>query len=142
MARMLSISALSIAPAHKAVLMQFLRFGVVGTISFMIDTATVYALRASLGVYGAAMVSYLVAASTGWLLNRVFTFRHRGGALHRQWALFVVTNLAGFIPNRGTYALLVHFVPFCATHLVVPVGAGALAGMFVNFTMARRVIFR
>jgi putative flippase GtrA len=122
---------------------QFLRFGTVGAFGFVIDTATVYALRGALGLYGAGLVAYVVAASANWALNRSWTFRGRsgGGAAHRQWARFMLVNLAGFILNRGTYAVLVSAVPLCASQPVIAVAAGAVAGMGVNFTLCRRVVF-
>ncbi len=123
--------------------LQFLRFGTVGVVGFLIDTATVYSLRGSLGLYGAGMVSYLVAATATWALNRCWTFRGRGeGPAHRQWAAFLTANLAGFALNRGTYAMLIATVPLCAAVPVIPVAAGAVAGMFVNFSLARSVVFR
>ena len=121
---------------------QFLRFGVVGACGFVVDTATVYALRGTLGLYGAGMVSYLLAATSNWALNRVWTFRGQGsGPAHRQWARFMVANLAGFVLNRGTYAALVTWVPLCASQPVFAVAAGSVAGMFVNFGLSRRVVF-
>ena len=70
---------------------------------------------ASLGLYGAGLVSYFVAATGTWLFNRLWTFRGRGsGPAHRQWARFLAANLLGFTLNRGTYALLVTFVALCA----------------------------
>lgn len=125
-----------------ALLAQFLRFGSVGAVGFLIDTAIVYALRGSLGLYGAGMVSYLVAASSNWALNRVWTFRGQGsGPAHHQWARFLLTNLAGFVLNRGAYAALVTWVPLCAAQPVFATAAGSVAGMFVNFALARRVVF-
>jgi putative flippase GtrA len=129
--------------ARIATLVQFLRFGVVGVIGFLVDTATVYGLRVSLGLYGAGAVAYVVAASGNWLLNRIWTFRGRGaGPAHRQWALFMTTNLLGFALNRGAYALLVTFVALCAAQPVYAVAAGAVVGMFLNFHMSRSVVFR
>ena len=123
------------SPARIATLVQFLMFGTVGTVGFLVDTATVYALRRSLGLY--------VAASVTWILNRVWTFRGLGdGPVHRQWARFLVVNLGGLVLNRGTYALLVTFVPLCAEQPVFATAAGAVAGMFVNFTLNRTIVFR
>ena len=125
-----------------ALIAQFLRFGTVGGIGFVIDTSVVYALRGALGLYGAGMVSYLVAASCNWALNRVWTFRGLGeGPAHRQWARFMAANLVGFVLNRGTYAILVTWVPLCARQPVFAVAAGSVAGMFVNFALSRRVVF-
>ena len=75
-----------------------------------LDTATVYALRYQLGLYGAGLVSYLVAATGTWICNRLWTFRGSGsGPAHRQWARFLAANAVGFVLNRGTYALLITF---------------------------------
>ena len=132
-----------VTPARITTLTQFLMFGSVGAIGFLFDTATVYSLRRSLGLYGAGMVAYVVAATVTWLLNRLWTFRsHRNGAAHQQWARFLAVNLVGFILNRGTYALLVTFVPLCAAQPVYAVGAGAIAGMFLNFKLSRAIVFR
>jgi putative flippase GtrA len=62
--------------------------------------------------------------------------------MHRQWAMFLLTNMAGFVLNRGTYALLVTFVPLAAAQPVIATSAGAVAGMFVNFGLSRRLVFR
>jgi putative flippase GtrA len=130
-------------PARVLVARQFLRFGVVGLIGLVIDTAVVYGLRGTLGLYGAGVLAYFVAATGNWLLNRVWTFRgHGSGPAHRQWAMFVTTNLVGFVLNRGTYVLLVTFLAAAAAQPVIATSAGAVAGMFVNFSLSRRVVFR
>jgi putative flippase GtrA len=125
------------------VLRQFLKFGVVGTFGFVVDTAVVYSLRYQLGLYGAGLVAFLVAATANWVMNRLWTFRGQGSLpVHREWARYMVTNLAGFVLNRGTYALLVTFVAIAAEQPVLAVAAGSIAGMGVNFVLSRRMVFR
>jgi putative flippase GtrA len=125
------------------VLRQFLKFGVVGTFGFVVDTAVVYALRYQLGLYGAGLVAFVVAATANWVMNRLWTFRGQGSLpVHREWARYMVTNLAGFVLNRGTYALLVTFVALAAEQPVLAVAAGSIAGMGVNFVLSRRMVFR
>jgi putative flippase GtrA len=93
----------SISPSRRLLLAQFLRFGTVGAAGFIVDTATVYGLRYSLGLYGAGLVAYVLAASCNWILNRLWTFRGTGsGSAHRQWAMFMATNLAGFVLNQSS----------------------------------------
>ena len=123
---------------------QFLRFGVVGTGGFLVDTALLYAaLAAGAGLYGGRVLSYVGAASFTFALNRAWTFR---GARHahagRQWALFLLVNLIGFALNYGTYALLVALVPVVAAHPVLGVAAGSVAGLGGNFLASRRFVFR
>ena len=133
----------SATPARVILAVQFLRFGIVGVAGLMIDTATVYALRHALGLYGAGLVAYFTAATGNWMLNRAWTFRGQGsGPAHRQWAWFLVANLAGFVLNRGTYMLLVTFLPAAADQPVIATAAGAIAGMGVNFILSRRLVFR
>ena len=133
----------SVTPAHIALAAQFLRFGTVGFVGLVIDTAVVYATRHQLGPYGAGLLSYLVAATGNWALNRIWTFKGQGsGSMHRQWAMFMVANLAGFILNRGTYAARITFMPAAAEQPVIATTAGGIAGMFVNFSLNRRLVFR
>ncbi len=122
---------------------QFLMFGTVGTFGWVLDTATVYGLRHQLGLYGAGLVAYVVAATGTWLCNRLWTIRGSGdGPAHRQWARFLGANAVGFLLNRGTYALLVTFVALCAAQPAFATAAGAVAGMFVNFSLSRTIVFR
>jgi putative flippase GtrA len=136
--------ARSLGPARAAVAQEFLRFGVVGTIGFVVDTAVLYGMVAlGAGLYLGRAVSYVAAATATWGLNRIWTFRGRGsGPVHRQWALFVAVNLIGFTLNYGTYALLVATMPVVAANPILGVAAGSIAGMFTNFVLSRRLVFR
>jgi putative flippase GtrA len=129
----------------RALIGQALRFGVVGVIGFVVDTATVYALhfRGGADLYSAGAAAYLVAATTTWALNRVWTFAGASRAKPaRQWALFLAVQLIGFALNRGTYAAMIAFLPLATEHPVLAVAAGSIAGMGVNFLTARLIVFR
>ena len=108
-------------PGPRAVLRQMWRFGVVGGIGFVVDSAVLMAAIAlGAGPYGGRVLSYLAAATTTWALNRAWTFRGRGaGPAHRQWARFLLVNLVGFALNYGTYALLLSNMPLVAAHPVI-----------------------
>jgi len=124
-------------------LLQFSRFGIVGTIGFAVDAAVLYlGLAFGLGLYAGRALSYLAAATTTWALNRSWTFRGEGQhpAL-RQWVAFVLINLVGFACNYGTYAALVSSVEFVAQYPVIGVAAGSIAGMMGNFLLSRRFVF-
>lgn len=130
-------------PARIALLAQFMAFGAVGTVGLVVDTITVYSLRHSLGLYGAGVISYFIAATGNWALNRWWTFSgaHAGPAYH-QWIRFLIANALGFVLNRGTYALLITFVPACAAEPFYAIAAGGLVGMFLNFSLSRRMVYK
>lgn len=124
---------------------QFLRFGVVGTVGFVVDAAVLLGMMAlGLGPYGGRIVSYLAAASTTFALNRAWTFREarRDAPIAAQWGRFVLLNLIGFAVNYGTYAALIATSPLVAAHPVLGVAAGSIAGMFVNFGISRSFVFK
>ncbi len=131
-------------PADRiATAAQFLRFGVVGTLGFVVDTAVVYGTRPLIGLYWGGAAAYLVAATATWTFNRLWTFHAapRTAAL-RQWALFLSTNALGFALNRGTYALLVSLWDTAWRHPVLAVAAGSLVGMALNFHLSRSIVFK
>ncbi len=125
--------------------LQFSKFGMVGIVGFAVDVAVLYLLLATtdLGRYGSRVLSFLSASTTTWTLNRNFTFRgEHDGSLLRQWAKFVVANSFGGLLNYGTYAALIAYSPLVAAHPVLGVAAGSIAGMFFNFTAAKKLVFR
>ena len=60
----------------------------------------------------------------------------------RQWGRFVTLNLLGFAANYGTYAALIAGSAVVAAQPILGVAAGSLAGMFINFAVSRRFVFR
>ena len=130
--------------ARVTLLAQFLMFGMAGLVGFVIDTITVYALRHWVGLYVAGILAYFTAATGTWFCNRLWTFRGQGAgvAWYVQWGRFLTANLAGFVINRGLYALLVTVWALAAREPVIAVFAGALAGMALNFNLSRKMVFR
>lgn len=131
-------------PARVQWLEQFISFGLVGFAGLAVDLACVYGLRPVTNLYIAGVAAYFVAASVTWMLNRWLTFRAHVSRvpMWRQWMAFLGANMAGFILNRGAYALLIASFATVAAEPAIAVCAGAVAGMFVNFTLSRRMVFR
>jgi len=138
------IAAQRLGPARARLLGEFIRFGLVGVVGFLVDAGVLVAmLRLGLGPWVGRIISYICAATTTYTLNRLWTFRaSQQGASWRQWGLFLLLNLSGFAFNYGTYALLILTIPLVATQPVLGVAAGALVGMFANFFVSRRFVFR
>ncbi len=133
-----------VGAGRARLLLEMFRFGVVGGVGFVVDSAVLLAMLAlGLGPYGGRVVSYVVAASCTFALNRAWTFRHQPKSQTpvRQWALFLALNLIGFACNYGAYAALISGVPLVARYPVLGVAAGSLAGMTGNFLLSRRFVF-
>lgn len=142
-------TGIGFSPARQRVVGEFLRFGVVGVVGFLVDVAVLKAgLALGLGPWFGRVVSYVAAASATFALNRVWTFRDRHAGIEgsanrvgRQWVVFLVVNLVGFAFNFGTYAALLATSPLVARHPELGVVAGSLAGMTGNFLLSRRFVF-
>lgn len=121
----------------------FVRFAVVGTLGFVWDTGTVYALRAHTGLYVAGCAGFVVAASVNWAINRAWTFRGRAhGAAHLQWLRFMAANLVGFVVNRGVFFILVAASAAVRAQPVWGIMAGSLAGLCFNYFLSKKLVFR
>ena len=122
---------------------QFLRFGLVGTIGFLVDAGTLaLLLELGMGLYGGRVLSFLLAMTTTWVLNRRFTFRDSHPERAKQWARFALVAALGGAINYGVYAWMVSHLAQAAAWPTIAVAAGSLAGYLFNFTAARRFVFQ
>jgi putative flippase GtrA len=124
---------------------QFLRFGIVGGLGFLVDTGILYLMLAlGLDRYSGRIFSFLGAATATWLLNRSFTFRrdspsdqHPAG----EWLAYLGLMAIGGLVNYGVYAAAVTFWDLAHRHPVIGVAFGAVAGMAINFWSAKTMVF-
>ena len=126
---------------------EFFRFALIGTAAFVVDATTLYAaLWFGLGFYAGRVVSYLVAATFTWYGNRRITFVHSraegAGPAAAEWLKFLVANLGGGAVNYAIYAALIASFAIVRAYPVLGVAAGSLAGLAVNFTLSKFVVFR
>lgn len=120
----------------------FIRFGMIGVLGFVWDTATVYALRPFTNLYIAGTCGFFVAATLNWLFNRLWTFKAAQHApAHIQWAKFLATNALGFVFNRGTFFLLIAISALVVAHPILGIAAGAFIGLGFNYVLSKRFVF-
>lgn len=122
---------------------QFIRFGLVGTIGFFVDTATLYffVYVFNVDLYVGRIFSYTCAVSATWLLNRLYTFQSTNEKKYQEWARFAVVNMGGGIVNFAVYSLLITQYDFIRENLVFGVAIGSLAGLIVNFYFSKKMVF-
>ena len=129
----------------RALIIQFIKFGIVGVVGFGVDVGVLNLCMAEFGMdhYWGRVVSFCAAVTTTWICNRYFTFRGQGsGAAHAQFAKFAIVCVGGFVFNYGTYAFLILTQPLVVEYPSIGVAAGSIAGMFFNFFASKRVVFR
>ena len=135
---------LALVPLERRLMaVQMLQFGVIGTTGFCWYTAIEYAVTPYIGPYIGGLIGFLISATSNWLLNRYWTFRHLPRtSFFRQWVKFLAANIVGAAVNLGINFTLIATVPFCREYLIVPIAIGTLCGMVFNYSASRRLVFR
>lgn len=137
---------------------QLIRFALVGVAGFVVDASALYlALHVGAGYYVGRILSFIAAVFATWQLNRRFTFgaintpsstgrhsaeRSTGGNIFREGGKYLIAMCGGGAVNYATYCVCVALLPHFATLPLVAVAAGSLAGLAVNFALARRWVYR
>lgn len=124
---------------------KFMLFSIAGGAGFVVDTAVLYLLKGALGPYVARVISFLCAVFTTWLINRSFAFKAQVAAhipIWREFLNYLGAMILGGAVNYGVFAVLVAFIPLVEAQPVIGVAAGVAAGMFVNFLLADKLVFK
>lgn len=116
----------------KDLIEQFLKFGVVGTIAFLIDYGVLMLLNQGFGMDAAvaAFISYIVSVIFNYVASMRYVFTRRDDiSRRREFTIFVVLSLIGLVINEiimffgvralGNTALMVTAVKLFATVVVM-----------------------
>lgn len=89
-------------------LAQFLKFCVVGGSGMVIDFSITYLLKEILRLnkYIANSTGFICAATSNYLLNRLWTFQSHDPEVTRQYALFLGISLVGLAINNSVIYVL------------------------------------
>ncbi len=114
----------------------------VGTIGFATDAAVLTLLVQHLdaNAYAARLLSFVVAMTVTWALNRAFTFRTAQPMSVREWLQYAALMALGAAINYGVFAAAYAAWPPARHMPWLAVAAGSLAAMFANF-FSMRMLF-
>jgi putative flippase GtrA len=120
---------------------QFLRFGIVGGIGFVVNIVVYAALVKGVGLeyHLASAIAWLVAVTNNFILNRHWTFDASEGGAHGQAARFFAVSLGVFLFSQ---ILLTLFVEVAGIAKVPSQALAVLLSMPLNFVGAKLWSFR
>lgn len=137
--------------ALDVVVRELMKFGLVGAVAYVVDVTVFNLLRYGGGggpledkPLTAKAASVAVATVVSWLGNRYWTFhRRRRAAVHREFALFVLMNVAGM--GIALVCLgISHYVLGLTSPLADNISAnvvGLVLGTVFRFWAYRRLVF-
>jgi putative flippase GtrA len=122
---------------------QFLRFCIVGAVGFVTDFAFFYAAVrwVGLGTMSGRVLSFLVAATVTWKMNRHFTFLQEDAGSVREWLRYVLTTGIGGAINVGVSQAWLHVTNHDTLNLFLAVAAGSGVALLCNFFVSKRAVF-
>ncbi|MEL9991660.1 MAG: glycosyltransferase family 2 protein [Thermoproteus sp.] len=112
------------------------KFAAVGASGIAVAEAVLYAL-AGLPYYIAALAAIEVSLTTNYLLNRLWTFRGRGGGALEGWLKYHVATALGNAANYGLSNALV--LAGASRYLAYIIGV--LAGFVANYILSETWVF-
>lgn len=122
---------------------QFVRFCLVGALGFVTDFGVLYVLVHWLHLQPTSgrILSFMVAATVTWKVNRHFTFAQRGAGTLREWLSYLVLTGVGGLVNVAVYWLWISLTDSTTVNLFLGVAAGSAVALFFNFTISKRAVF-
>ena len=87
---------------------QFIKFGVVGFSGLFVDFGTTWFFkeRAKLNKYISNSIGFLLAATSNYILNRIWTFGSTNPDIGLEYSLFLTISAIGLLINNAILYLL------------------------------------
>ena len=119
-------------------------FVLVGAIGFLIDAGILTALMKGLGFghYGARAISFTIAVTATWYMNRRWVFERNAIRMSsREYTSYLSVQVIGALINLSVFAAVIEFVPGLVKIPVIPLAVGAAVALMFNFGASNRFVF-
>lgn len=125
-------------------------FIIVGTIGFIVDAFLLEIILRNfeIGMIFGRLLSFSVAVTVTWLLNRHYTFRqatheHKNlKGLIQEFFMYLLASSASISINIGIYMLCVFSFEICYEKPFLAVGIGSIGAMVVTFLVSKYWVFK
>lgn len=124
---------------------QFISFGMVGTVGFLVDSCILMILIKFLRLHpiSAQVFAFLVAVTVTWYLNRTLTF---SSATKRpkviEWLRYISANGVGALVNFSIYSALVLFAIGLFKQPLIALAISCVSAMLFNFFSSKYFAFK
>ena len=121
------------------------RFTFVGFVGFLVDGGILVLMHDVFGVnpYASRCVSFPVAMTVTWLMNRLLTFSDRKDArAGSELGRYATVAIAGALLNMLIFFALVRYFTFMSEIVLLPLAIAAGIALVFNFIGSRFFVFR
>jgi putative flippase GtrA len=123
---------------------EVVRFIAIGAIGFAVEAIILWLLVGiqSWNPYAARFISFPVAVTTTWLLNRSFTFKKSGVRKDREYILYTSMQCIGAFINISVYVWHIEQFPEYHRQPIFSLALGSAVAMVFNFLASKYIVFR
>lgn len=123
---------------------QFIKFGVVGGIGFIVD-ASILLFLVNILIFDIAFsraCSFSCAVFVTWLINRKFTFEQSSKySKSKEYFIYFFIQIFGALINFIIFILLVNNIEFMKKILIIPLFIGSIFSLIFNFFCIKRGVY-
>ena len=124
---------------------QFIFFGIVGTIGFIVDASILLYLVhiENFSIIFARTLSFIVAVFVTWILNRYFTFSQntKKNTKSKEYIKYLSIQTAGIGINFLVFFSLIYTFNPLKEILIIPLAIASIVAMFFNFFIIKNKIY-
>ncbi|MEA3497578.1 MAG: GtrA family protein [Campylobacterota bacterium] len=124
---------------------QFIFFGIVGTVGFIVDASVLLYLVhiENFGIIFARVISFIVAVFTTWILNRYFTFskHQKRDTKTKEYLKYLSIQTFGAGVNFLVFFGLIYLFESLKDILIIPLAIASIVAMFFNFFFIKNKIY-
>ena len=97
----------------KPLILKFIKFGVVGASGMVVHGGVLYLMKEVVGLnpFVANSIGFITAATTNYILNRIWTFRSHEKQVGVEYLKFILVSVIGLGINNGTLWLAGRALP-------------------------------
>ncbi len=123
---------------------QAVSFAMIGAFGFLVDGGVLTVLNSAfqLDLFRSRLVSFSIAVTVTWALNRRRTFADRKDRrAAREWGRYAIVNALGALLNMAVFFWLVQHYAWAANQPILPLAIAASIALNFNFIASKYVAF-
>ncbi len=125
----------------KPLIVKFVKFGVVGASGMVVDYGVLFLMHNifGLGDILANTISFTCAATSNYILNRIWTFRSHEKQVSVEYLKFIGVSIVGLLINNGVLLLCKTLWPDLYEQVFFNLGSQPITGLYLFKLLASAV---
>jgi len=126
-------------------LKQFIFFGIIGTVGFIVDASVLLYLVhiENFSIIFSRIISFIIAVFATWILNRYFTFSNKtkDNSKSKEYIEYLSIQTIGAGLNFLIFIGLIYLFEPLKDILIIPLAIASIIAMFFNYFIIKNKLY-